>query len=405
MFFKNLTFFRFPASFSGLFPTPVEAAFDDLAERLAECKLQPIGALEMHARGFVSPLGHGEEVMAHRIGACAWVTLGGEDKILPPAVVNSELTKRLKVIEEREGRSPGGRARKRLKDDILHELLPRAFAKPGRCDAYFDFDRHFIAVDASARARAEQVVSEIRRAAGSFPAVPLMAQTAVRGAMTCWLAGEALPDGFALGESCELRGSDDMRVTIRNIDLGGEEIAAHLEAGLQCTRLALVFEDRLAFELDEALVIRKLAFLDGCIDELESSERDDLRAELDARFALMAGEVGRLFDRLDDAFRFQAAGDESAAAAGPKRSRKAMGAAAPPKVDPVPPGTDIDPMYDAAVRVVTETQRASIAGVQRRLKIGYNRAARLIETMESCGVVSRPGADGNRTVLSRGTLQ
>lgn len=392
MFFKNLTFFRFPTSFSGLFPIPVESAFDDLAERLGECRLQPVGALEMHSRGFVSPFGHDEGQMAHRVGACAWITLGGEDKILPPAVVNSELAKRLKVIAEREGRSPGGRARKRLKDDILHELLPRAFAKPGRCDAYFDFDRHFIAVDTSARGRAEQVVSEIRKATGNFPAVPLMAQTAVSGTMTHWLAGATLPDGFALGESCELRGTDDMRVTIRNIDLGGEEISTHLEAGLQCARLALVFEDRLTFELDEALTVRKLTFLDGCIDELESSDRDDLKAELDARFALMVGELGQLFDRLDDAFRFQAAGDEPVAGAGPKP-------------DPGPSGNDVDPLYDAAVRIVTDTQRASIAGIQRQLKIGYNRAARLIETMETCGVVSRPGADGSRYVLSRRTLQ
>jgi DNA segregation ATPase FtsK/SpoIIIE, S-DNA-T family len=61
---------------------------------------------------------------------------------------------------------------------------------------------------------------------------------------------------------------------------------------------------------------------------------------------------------------------------------------------------DADALYDMAVRIVTETRRASISGVQRRLKIGYNRAARLIEEMEAAGIVSPPEHNGNRTVLA-----
>jgi S-DNA-T family DNA segregation ATPase FtsK/SpoIIIE len=61
---------------------------------------------------------------------------------------------------------------------------------------------------------------------------------------------------------------------------------------------------------------------------------------------------------------------------------------------------DYDELYDQAVRIVTESRRASISGVQRRLKIGYNRAARLIEVMEQQGIVTPPETNGNRTVLA-----
>jgi DNA segregation ATPase FtsK/SpoIIIE, S-DNA-T family len=57
-------------------------------------------------------------------------------------------------------------------------------------------------------------------------------------------------------------------------------------------------------------------------------------------------------------------------------------------------------LYDKAVRIVTESRRASISGVQRHLRIGYNRAARLIEQMEQEGVVSTPQHNGNREVLA-----
>nr|VFJ87598.1 MAG: DNA translocase FtsK [Candidatus Kentron sp. LFY] len=62
--------------------------------------------------------------------------------------------------------------------------------------------------------------------------------------------------------------------------------------------------------------------------------------------------------------------------------------------------TESDPLYDEAVRIVTETRRASISGVQRRLKIGYNRAARMVEQMEIAGVVGPLESNGNRDVLA-----
>ena len=58
-----------------------------------------------------------------------------------------------------------------------------------------------------------------------------------------------------------------------------------------------------------------------------------------------------------------------------------------------------DPLYDEAVKIVLETRRASISGVQRRLKIGYNRAARILEAMEDAGVVSPMESNGQREIL------
>jgi DNA segregation ATPase FtsK/SpoIIIE, S-DNA-T family len=59
-----------------------------------------------------------------------------------------------------------------------------------------------------------------------------------------------------------------------------------------------------------------------------------------------------------------------------------------------------DPLYDQAVRIVVESRKASISGVQRRLKIGYNRAARMIETMEATGLVGPLQSNGMREVLA-----
>ena len=65
-------------------------------------------------------------------------------------------------------------------------------------------------------------------------------------------------------------------------------------------------------------------------------------------------------------------------------------------------GAEKDPLYDEAVSIVLKTRRASISSVQRQLRIGYNRAARLIEDMERAGLVSSMQTNGNREVLAKG---
>jgi DNA segregation ATPase FtsK/SpoIIIE, S-DNA-T family len=66
------------------------------------------------------------------------------------------------------------------------------------------------------------------------------------------------------------------------------------------------------------------------------------------------------------------------------------------------PDAEADPLYDEAVSFVLRTRRASISSVQRQLRIGYNRAARLVEQMETAGLVSPMGTNGNREVLAPG---
>jgi S-DNA-T family DNA segregation ATPase FtsK/SpoIIIE len=63
-------------------------------------------------------------------------------------------------------------------------------------------------------------------------------------------------------------------------------------------------------------------------------------------------------------------------------------------------GEESDPLYDQAIAVVTESRKASISYVQRRLKVGYNRAARMIEQMEAAGVVSQVQGNGTREVIA-----
>lgn len=301
MFFRNLVMFRFPAT----------TDFSEVASVLPHAVLAPVGALELCSRGFISPFGREEtEQLHHAVGNWLWLTVGEQQKILPASAIADALEQKLAEIERSEGRRPGGRERKRMKDDLIHEMLPKAFVKSSRHDVFLDLVRGVVFVDTSSRKEAENVVSDIRGLLGSFPAMPLNAEVAPRSVLTGWIAGERLPAGLALGEQCQLEDpvSGGAIAKLDRQELVSDEIQNHLNAGKQVTRLGLVLEDlvledHVSFVLSDDLVVRKLRFLDGALDQLEDAGEDGRRAELDARFALQTGELGRLFDVLADAFR------------------------------------------------------------------------------------------------------
>ncbi|MGR8918370.1 MAG: DNA translocase FtsK [Gammaproteobacteria bacterium] len=96
--------------------------------------------------------------------------------------------------------------------------------------------------------------------------------------------------------------------------------------------------------------------------------------------------------------RLKAAGEPEyidAVLTGPSEAEEMPGAAGAGDDD-----AEMDPLYDKAVHIVTETRRASVSGIQRRLKIGYNRAARMVEEMERAGVVGELQSNGSREVIA-----
>lgn len=297
MFFRNLTLFRFS-------PT-VADDLKRLDEALDGHRLRPCGPLEMGTRGFVPPVGRGDDApMTHAVNACTLITVGSEEKLLPAAVVNDELQRKVQKIAEEEGRKIGGRERKRMKEDLLTELLPRAFVRSSRMSAYVDRKHGWLVLDTSSRKNAENALTQVREALGSFPAVPLAPEEGPRVLMTDWLASGNLPGGLVLGDECELRDPATATGAIarcRRQDLDAEEVKEHLRNGKQVFQLGLVFDDRISFVLGEDLVVRKLKFLDAVLDEMSDSQQD-AAAEMDARFALLTLELERLLAKLEEWF-------------------------------------------------------------------------------------------------------
>lgn len=299
MFFRNLTLFRFS-------PSAALSLNRDYAE-LAHHQLRSPGPLEVATVGFVSPYGPDSKVLLRTDDAFQWFALGREEKVLPSAVVNAELDKRLHAEAERRGRPVGGRRRRAIRDEVLDVLLPQAFVRPSRVNAYLDTEHGWLVIDTPSLKIAEMVLTKLREALGSFPAVPLAPNNPPRLLMTDWLANGRLPGGLFLGDECELRDPASRATVIcRQQELESGEVHQHLKQGKQPFRLGLQFGDRASFVLGEDLVIRKFRFLDIVQDSLDVADAgDSMYAELDARFALMARELQLLLDSLEEWFRLE----------------------------------------------------------------------------------------------------
>lgn len=297
MWFKNLSLYRLPADF--------QLAQAQLASALETQVLKPVGPLEQRSQGFVSPYPAGHPGLVHEASGAALVELGFEERVLPSAVVRAALKERIEAYRTKLGRTPGKRVREQLKDEVLHELLPRAFVKPGRHGGYLDPQAGLLVVDSASDKPGEAIATKLRDALLSFAAEPSATEESIGGVLTRWLLEGKGEGGFELGDEVELRDPLDTRavVKVRKHDLGLDEVREHARQGKRVSQLALVFDHRIGFTLDEKLRLRKLKFLDLVEEELGDIAGEDALAELDARFTLMVLELRRLFTALDGLFK------------------------------------------------------------------------------------------------------
>ncbi|MCU0833732.1 MAG: recombination-associated protein RdgC [Chromatiaceae bacterium] len=273
-------------------------------ERLAERRFRPCGPLETATFGWTPPLGERAEALTHSGNGCLLLTARRQERLLPSAVVAEAVDERAAEIEDREARDVGRAERRRLREEVLVEMLPRAFTRSRQVRAYVDGVAGLLVIDAASDKAAEELVSLLRETLGTLRARPPRPVRQPVSLMTAWVNGGELPEGLLLGDECELRDARDERsvVRCRGQDLAGEEISTHLRAGKEVVKLALDWQERLSFVLQDDLSLKRLRFADALVGEANEPQIEDPAARFDAEFAIMALELRGLLDRFQTLF-------------------------------------------------------------------------------------------------------
>lgn len=296
MWFKNIRAYKLT--------TPFDLSPEQLGDLLATKAFQPCARSQALSLGWVPPLGADTEVLVHAANGRLLLKLKREEKLLPSAVVKELLEEKVAIIEEEQARKVYRKERMTMKDEIVQDSLPRAFSRSSAVFAYIDTRAGWVFVDAASAGRAEEFLGLFRECVGNFPVVLPDVKQSPAACMTAWLAHESPPEGFVLGEDCELRepGEEGGVVRCRGVELLSEEVETHLNVGRQVVRISLDWEERLSFVLAEDLCLRRLKFSDELMRENEAIPEADNAARLDADFVLMSEAVTGLYAKVLELF-------------------------------------------------------------------------------------------------------
>ena len=276
----------------------MEQALD--AERFVPC-----GASQDMSMGWVEPRGEAHGPLIEVVDGQRILKLKIETKGVPSSVVTRKAQERSAQIEATEGRKPGKKEMKDIKDDVKLSLMPMAFSKESSVLVWIDPAKHLLVMDAGSQAKADVLVTMLVKSFAGLSLILINTHMSPQSAMAAWLMSQEPPASFSVDRECELKAADESKSVVRYVrhPLDTDEVKQHVQSGKLPTRLALTWAGRVSFSLTEGLQLKKVTFLEGVFEDT-SAERDD---GFDADVAIATGELSKLLPDLWEALGGEAA--------------------------------------------------------------------------------------------------
>ncbi|WP_153716913.1 recombination-associated protein RdgC [Eikenella corrodens] len=275
MWFKQCQAYRLPE-------TPDAAV---LAAALDEHRFAPPCGLDWFTDGFAVPQPFGDELV-FTADKTLGISLKREERVLPGAVIKTVLDEKIAKIEAEEARKVGRKERQELKEQIIDELLPRAFTRASRTDAVLVGG--YLLINQTGN-KAENLLSHLREALGGLRALPTVTRRSVSELMTQWLLRGEADAQFELDDYVALVGAGDMapEIRIKREDLTAEEVVQHVKCGKRVAELGLVWRERVVLVLTQDLTLKRIRYLDHLQEDAQS--HGDSGFDLAAASQIIAG--------------------------------------------------------------------------------------------------------------------
>lgn len=426
--FSNILAYRVTNAFD--LHKDLEAINQSLASKPARLP----GKMELNAVGFTEPVGE-EGAFIERIAPMAYVfAYNLAERMIPGKIVRQQVAARVKKIEKSEERKVYAREKQQIKDAVLNEMLPRAFVD--QKITYGMVMGPYILIDSSSAKRGEDILSTLRSVLGSLGVRPVGVKTTPIDAFTRWFTtGETDGPFYMTGDFKANNRSDESDFVngkgTSPKDEGLSDLV--LEHDRRVTVLGLSWGtstgESASFTVNEMIGIKGIKWPESlsemAADQVGEEDDEDARRVtlLRTTMILLGAELKQLLGDL-----LLALGHEEVPEGGENENLdlltvRRMGEdyftrfkakpAEPAEqeeddlTDQLPDDDEADdisaednPGYALVVAFVRESGRASVSAIQRQFRLGYNRAARMLELMEENGVVTPMNSNGSREVIS-----
>ena len=381
VFFRNLSVYSLPAGWV--------VTLEQLTSMLERFLFVPTTDLQAESTGW-APVHEGFGVV-HAVQGHLLLRMRTESRVMPAKAIELQLQELAEKVEKSQGFKPGKKQRKEIREQVITQMLPAAFRQQDDVLIWIDTHAGRLGIDSAASGPRDTAISLLCKSIDSFVLERLTVKTAAAGAMTGWLAEDEAPEGFTIDTTADLRatGQGAGAVQYVNRPLEADEIRRHLQNGMQCTRLGLTWNDKVSFLLDDELVLKRVLPCEALHKDVERVAKNDADT-FEADFYLMASTIRPLIADLVDVLGGECVDDRQG-----DMFRTATGPALVSGDDE----PNVDPLLAQARHVIVQHGRASISLVQRHLRIGYNRAASLLESLEQFGVVTAMRPDGSRELV------
>lgn len=429
---------------------------EQLNESLATHPARIPAITELNAIGFMPLYGEDEHYVDNVNATTKLLAVNFADRMLPGKVVRQRVMARVREIEDEEGRRVFAREKNQIKDKVITEMLPHTFVDQKVVNVLIQGP--YIIIDSTSAKKGEDILCLLRQVLGTLNVRPVCVDGTPIQKFTEWFTAAKVGDGekFCLTGDFKAISSDDEIDSLNGKGTSPKSEGLSdlvFEHNRRVTVLGLQWESRdevVTFTVNEMLGIKGIKWPESIADMAASDageDKDNVYSLTRATFLLLAAEIQSLLsdllhelggeklpegedtsilDALQGALdarlvrmastregqsfvipnftgtKGEDCGEGNHTFLGNTKTGRispcADCGAAPPE-DEESDTFDEDALYIRARVYVKETSRASISALQRELRIGYNRAARLIERLEEDGVVTEMNSSGGREVI------
>ncbi|SCC08194.1 recombination associated protein RdgC [Gilliamella bombicola] len=267
---------------------------DAIENALKSHLFTPCGNLDTTKMGWVSPYhDNNDDAFIIDMQGHLLLRIKKETKILPTPVIKQALLEKIDKQEHALSRKLTKNEKATLKDEVMIDLMPRAFSKYNHYWLWIDTQNKRIIVDCSSFKQAEDILAILRKELGSLALTPLSIDKPLEQIMTTWVKENLSFPPFILGDQAELKDPLEGNgiINCKNQEITGDEMRVHFDSGKWVTKIKIIDERGVSFIINNDLTFKRIKFDSIILDENEDIGSDEFDKRLEADFIIMANSL------------------------------------------------------------------------------------------------------------------